>query len=121
VLQILFDNNVPSGARTFLSQHEVRTILQMKWSPRLKNGELLNAAEAAGFDVLVTCDQNIVYQQNLTGRKPALVVLGSNVWSVVRNHGLAIAAAVERSTPGNCETIVMPIPSKIRESSKDEC
>src|ERR1700747_795081 len=76
VLQILFDNNVPSGVRPFLSQHEVRTILQMKWSPRLKNGELLTAAEAAGFDVLLTCDQNIIYQQNLTGRKLALGVLG---------------------------------------------
>jgi hypothetical protein len=55
----------------------------MKWSPRLKNGELLSAAEASAFDVLLTCDQNIVYQQNLAQRKLALVVLGSNIWSVV--------------------------------------
>ena len=62
--------------RAFLSQHEVRTILEMKWSPRLKNGELLSAGEASAFDVLLTCDQNIVYQQNLGQRKLALVVLG---------------------------------------------
>jgi len=92
----------------------------MKWSPRLKNGELLAAAEGAGFDVLLTCDQNIIYQQNLARRNLALVVLGSNIWGVVRNHGLAIAAAVERSTAGGCETIVMPIPTKIRKPPEQE-
>ena len=86
----------------------------MEWSPRLKNGELLATAEAAGFQVLLTCDQNIVYQQNLTGRKLGLVVLGSNIWTVVRNHGSSIAAAVERSLPGSCETIVMPLSAKAR-------
>jgi hypothetical protein len=49
----------------------------MQWPERLKNGELLKAAEEASFQVMVTCDQNIRYQQNLTGRKLALVALGS--------------------------------------------
>jgi hypothetical protein len=52
----LFDRNVPVKVRGFLSKHQGRTIAEMNWSPRLKNGELLNAAEAAGFDVLLTCD-----------------------------------------------------------------
>ena len=83
-MRILFDKNVPVGARRFLSGHEVRTFVEMQWHPQLENGELLKAGEAAGFDVMVTSDQNIVYQQNLTGRKLALVVLGSNIWPIVR-------------------------------------
>lgn len=118
-MRILLDKNVPVGVRAFLSQHEVQTIPQMKWSPALKNGELLAAAEEAGFEVLLTCDQNIVYQQNLMGRKLALVVLGSNIWNVVRNHGSAIAAAVERSKPGSYETVMMSIPPKMLRPSKE--
>ena len=79
-MRILFDKNVPVGVRRFLSEHEVRTFVEMQWHPQLENGELLRASEAAGFDVMVTSDQNIVYQQNLTGRRLALVVLGSNIW-----------------------------------------
>jgi hypothetical protein len=89
----------------------------MNWSPRIKNGELLNAAEGAAFDVLVTSDQNIPYQQNLVRRRLALVVLGSNIWNVVRNHGAAIAVAVNNASPGSCEVIVMPIPPKPRKPS----
>jgi hypothetical protein len=94
----LFDKNVPVNVRGFLSKHEVRTISEMNWSPRLKNGELLKAAEAAGFDVLLTCDQNIRYQQNLTGRNLALVILTSNLWPSVGNCGSAVDLAVENAT-----------------------
>ena len=74
-MRILFDKNVPVGVRRLLSGHEVCTFVEMQWHPQLENGELLTAGEAAGFDVLVTSDQNIVYQQNLMGRKLALVGL----------------------------------------------
>lgn len=86
----------------------------MQWHPQLENGELLNAAEASEFDVMITSDQNIRYQQNLTGRQLALVVLGSNIWPVVRDHGAAIAAKVDAATPGGYEFIEMPLPPKIR-------
>ena len=86
----------------------------MQWHPQLENGELLRVAEASGFDVMVTSDQNIRYQQNLTGRKLALVVLGSNIWPVVRDHGAAIAAKVAAATPGSYEFIEMPLPPKRR-------
>jgi hypothetical protein len=69
---------------------------QLHWPPQLENGYLLNAAEMAAFDVMVTADQNIRYRQNLSGRKLALVVLGSNVWPIVRGHGATIAAKVMR-------------------------
>jgi len=85
----------------------------MQWYPQLENGELLNAAEAAGFDVMVTSDQNIRYQQNLTSRKLALVVLGSNI-RPDRDHGPAITAKVDAATPGSYEFIEMPLPPKRR-------
>ena len=78
-MRIVFDKNVPVGVRRFLFQHEVRTSVEMQWHPQLDNGELLEAAEAAGFDVMITSDRNIGHQQNLTGRKLALLVLGSNI------------------------------------------
>ena len=78
-MRILFDNNVPVGVRRFLIKHEVHTFVEMQWRPQLENGELLKAAEESAFDVMVTSDQNIRYQQNLTGPKLALVVLGSNI------------------------------------------
>jgi len=84
----------------------------MNWSPRIKNGELLNAAEAAAFDVLLTCDQNIRYQQNLTGRKLALVTLDSNVWPLVRNCRAAIAVAIDETAPGSYQTIHVPLPPR---------
>ena len=111
-MRIVFDKNVPVGVRRFLSKHEVRTFVEMQWHPQLENGELLKVAEASGFDVMVTSDQNIGHQQNLTGRKLALVVLGSNIWPVVRDHGAAIAAKVDAATPGGYEFIEMPLPPK---------
>ena len=113
-MRIVFDKNVPVGVRRFLSKHEVHTFAETPWHPQLENGELLNAAEAAGFDVIVTADQNIRYQQNLTGRKLASVVLGSNIWPVARDHGAAIAASVDGTAPGSYDFIEMPLPPKRR-------
>ncbi len=61
----------------------------------LENGALLDAAEQAGFDLLLTCDQNVRYQQNLTNRKLALVVLSSNQWPTLRGVAARIATAVD--------------------------
>ena len=116
-MRILFDNNVPVGVRRFLTGHEVRTLVEMNWPLQLENGELLKAAEAAAFEVMVTSDQNIRHQQNLTSRKLALVVLGSNIWPIVRNHGAMIAAKIVAATPGSCEFIEMPLPPKFRSGS----
>jgi hypothetical protein len=113
-LRILFDKSVPVGVRRFLSGNEVRTFVEMHWHPQLENGELLKAGEAAGFDVMVTCDQNIRYQQNLTGRKLALVVLGSNIWPIVRGYGATIIEKVNAAAPGSYEFIEMPLPPKRR-------
>ena len=110
-MRVLFDKNVPYGARHFLNNHQVETVDDHGWS-RISNGELLKTAEAAGFEVVVTADQNIVYQQTLIGRKIALVVLGSNIWPVVRNHELEIKATVDAAVPGSYTFIEMLLPPK---------
>ena len=74
-MRVLFDQATPVPIRPHLEGHEVRTATQKGWNT-LKNGELLAAAETAGFDVLLTTDKNIRYQQDLSRRKIAIVVLG---------------------------------------------
>jgi hypothetical protein len=102
------------GVRRFLVAHEVWTVVELNWPPQLENGDLLKAAETKAFDVLVTSDQNIWYQRNLRGRKLALVVLGSNIWPIVRNFGEEIAAQIDGATPGSYAFIEMPLPPKSR-------
>lgn len=110
-MRVLFDKNVPYGARHFLSSHRVETVDDHGWS-RISNGELLKTAEAADFEVVVTADQNILYQQTLVGRKIALVVLGSNIWPVVRNHEIATRERVDAALSGSYTFIEMLLPPK---------
>jgi hypothetical protein len=74
----------------------------------LSNGELLQEAEQAGFDVLVTADKNMRYQQNLAARRIALVVLGTPQWPAVQLHLDKIAAAVNAATPGSYTEVELP-------------
>ena len=73
------------------------------------NGDLLFAAEAAGFDMLVTTDKNIRYQQNLTGRTIAIIVLGNAQWPVLRLHVAHVVAAVNAATPGSFVEVDVPV------------
>jgi hypothetical protein len=74
----------------------------------LENGDLLTVAEAAGFEVLVTTDKNLRYQQNLAGRKLAVVVLGKGRWSLIKPHVAQIVAAVNAATPGSFAEVEIP-------------
>ena len=74
----------------------------MNWDgSRLANGDLLNAAEQAGFEMLITADKNMRYQQNLTGRKIALVILGNAQWPVLRLHLSRVLEAVDAAVSGS--------------------
>ncbi|MGO8792147.1 MAG: hypothetical protein ACLQVL_32825 [Terriglobia bacterium] len=106
-MRILFDHGTPSGIREALSAHDVTEAIERGWD-RISNGELLNQAEAAGFDVLLTTDKRIRYQQNLTGRKIAVVVLGNSTWRVVRLHLDRIAQMVAEAEPGSYAEVEMP-------------
>ena len=78
-MRIIFDQATPVPIRDYLVSHTIRTAAQEGWD-RLRNGELLAAAEEAGFDLLITTDKNMRYQQNLVGRRLTIVVLGQQQW-----------------------------------------
>ena len=78
-MRVLFDQATPVPIRTFLIGHTVRTAAQQHWDT-LENGDLLSAAEAADFEVFLTTDKNLRYQQNLAGRTIAVVVSGVQQW-----------------------------------------
>ena len=109
---VLFDHGTPKGLARALSEHTVHTAQSRGWDT-LSNGELLNAAEEARFDLLLTTDRRIRYQQNLNVRRIALVVLtGSTKWSLVQHHTDRIAAAVASATPGSYAEVEIPFDAK---------
>ena len=93
-MKILFDASTPAPLARFLRGHEVVRADELGWQG-LENGALLDAAEQAGFDLLLTCDQNVRYQQNFASRKLALVILSSNHWPTLRRIAARIATAVD--------------------------
>jgi len=97
---ILFDQGTPVGIRRAFPDHIVRTAKEQGWCALL-NGELLCVAEEAGFEVLLTTDTNLRYQQNLQRRKLAIVVLSRNRWSLVEPLLDQIVNAVLAATPGS--------------------
>jgi hypothetical protein len=106
-MRVLFDQGTPVPLRPFLTRHSVRTVAEQQWST-LGNGELLDAAEAAGFQVLLTTDKNIQYQQNLTKRTIAIVVLGRPEWPVLRLHVERVVIAVDGASPGSYSEVEIP-------------
>src|SRR5271167_3876149 len=105
---VLFDNGTPRTlARYLIDRHTVTEARARDWE-ELENGDLLNAAEAAGFDVLVTTDKNLSYQQNLSGRKIAIVVLGYGRWTLIKSRVVQVVAAVNAATPGSFTEVTIP-------------
>lgn len=97
-MRILFDQGTPVPLRRFLSGHTVSTAFEMGWSD-LINGDLLTKAESQ-FELMLTTDQNLRYQQNLTGRKLAIVVLPTTSWPEIQKHTSEVASAVSGMKPG---------------------
>jgi hypothetical protein len=111
---VLFDHGAPRGLARLLSGHTVDMAQSRGWAS-LSNGDLLNAAEQAGFEVLLTTDRRIRFQQNLKTRRIALIVLtGSTKWSLIRQHVDRIATAVASATPGSYAEVDIPFEPKRR-------
>jgi hypothetical protein len=105
---VLFDNGTPRTlARYLIGSHTVTEARARGWD-RLENGELLTAAEAAGFEVIVTTDRNLRYQQNLSGRRIAVVVLGKGRWTLIKPHVGNVLAAVNAATAGGYIEVAIP-------------
>ena len=108
-MRILFDQATPVPIRPYLEGHTVSTAFRQGWD-KLRNGELLAAAEQAGFDLFLTTDKNIRYQQNLAKRKIAIIVLGQQQWPYVRPHIERVVDAVHAATPGGFAELDIPCP-----------
>ncbi len=106
-MRILFDQATPVPLRRYLADHEVVTATELFWD-RLANGELLTAAEIAGFELLITTDQNMRYQQNLSSRKIALVVLGKGNWPLIKPHVDRVVAAIRNASVGTYIEVEIP-------------
>ena len=97
----------PRRSAPSLKGHTVTKAKDTGWD-KLNNGELLKAAEEAGFEVLVTTDKNMAAQQNLKNRNIAIVVLGNSQWRIVQRYVRRIAASVNAATPGSYAEVDIP-------------
>jgi len=98
-MKILFDHGTPAPLRRQLAGHEISTAYEMGWA-KLSNGDLLTAAEKS-FDAFITTDQNLRYQQNLSGRRLAILVLPTTSWPEIQKHTSKVADSVNVLKPGD--------------------
>ena len=104
-MKVLLDENMPHALRPCLPGHEVVTAAYAGWAG-VQNGDLLTLAEEAGFNVLVTGDSNLSYQQNIAARRIVLVLVTDQRWFVLKEHLDGIVAAVDRALPGSFEVVM---------------
>ena len=107
-MRVLLDNGVPRGIASVLEGHTVEEARDHGWD-RLKNGHLLDAAEAERLDVFVTTDRNIRYQQNLSKRTIAIVGLSKGSWPLIKRQLSDIASAVAAASPGSVTEVEIVI------------
>lgn len=103
-MKVLLDENLDHALRKLLGQHEVVTVTYMGWTG-LKNGELLRTAEDNGIEVLVTGDRTINYEQNLTGRRVAIVALSAIQLPILKKNLPQIIAAIDNAAPGSFQAV----------------
>ena len=101
---ILLDHSVPQPLRAYLPAHTVHTAEQLGWD-RLPDGQMMTLAEEGGYELLITCDKRLRYQQNLTGRNLSVLVLMYNNWRLIRARVDAINAAVNEMEPGELREV----------------
>jgi len=106
-MKILFDQGTPAPLRHVFTGHAVSTAYEMGWA-LLANGDLIDAAER-GFDVLVTTDQNLPYQQNLGGRRLAILILPTTSWPKLKDRVRDVEAALATLEPGS--VVRLPVAS----------
>lgn len=99
-MKLLFDQGTPVPLRKYLLGHSVVTAYEQGWND-IRNGDLLKQAEAEGFDALITTDQNIRYQQNLTGRKISIVVLMTTSWPRIKKQVATVVQSIDSLQPGS--------------------
>jgi len=105
-MKIFFDQGTPAPLRTRLVGHDVETAHERGWS-KVKNGALLDSAEQAGFQIFVTTDQGIRYQQNLTERRIAIVVILTTSWPRIEADLTPVVTAIDAALPGTYQEVTV--------------
>ncbi len=105
-MRVLFDQGTPIPLRKHLPDHRIETAFERGWS-NLRNGALLDRAEADGFELLVTTDQRLRHQQNLSGRRLAVLVLMSTSWPRIEARVDEITDVIERIASGECMEVAI--------------
>ena len=103
-MKVLLDENLDHALRHLLGPHEVMTVAYMGWAS-LKNGELLRTAEDNGVDVFLTGDGTLAYEQNLTGRRLAVVTLSAIQLPIIRKHLQEVIDTINNAVPGSFQTV----------------
>ncbi len=103
-MKVLLDENLDHALRNLLAPHEVVTVAFTGWAG-LKNGELLQTAEEQGIQVLLTGDTTLHLEQNLTGRRLAVVALSAIQLPIIREHVARIVAPIDRAAPGSFQMV----------------
>lgn len=106
-MKVLLDVCTPVQVREALSGHEVHTAVRMGWG-ELENGDLLREAEAAGFELLIICDKNLRYQQNLAARRLAILELWTNHRPTLERYWPLIRQAAEAMRPAEYRAVEAP-------------
>jgi hypothetical protein len=106
-LRILFDQGTPAPLAKYLPGHQISTAYEMGWAA-LKNGELIAAAQSSGFELLITTDQNLRYQQNLSERMISILVLSTTSWPRIRTALPQITDAVDSAQPRGYFEVSIP-------------
>jgi len=106
-MRVLFDQGTPDPLRKSLTLHNVSTAYERGWA-KLRNGELLDTAEREGYEVLVSTDTSLKYQQNLTARRTGVVVLLSTSWPRIQQVIPSIVAAIDAAVPGSYAEVEIP-------------
>lgn len=106
-MHVLFDQGTPVPLREALTKHEIATAYERGWS-KLKNGELLDAAEGDGFEVFVTTDTRLRYQQNLAARRIAVVCLLSTSWPRINRNIEAVVRAIDSCAQASYTEVSIP-------------
>lgn len=106
-MRILFDQGVPVPLRAYLTPYAVSTAYEKGWS-QLRNGNLLDAAEEEAFEIFLTTDQNLQYEQNLSNRAIAVVVLSTTSWPRIKLATDAVLSAVQSAQSGQFSFVDIP-------------
>ena len=105
-MRILFDQNMPWALRNLLPGHDVRSAWEMGWSG-LRNGLLVDAAERAGFEAIITADKSFRFHVNITARNLAVIILSTNHWPTLQSGAPAIMQALQGARPGAFQQVAV--------------